>query len=126
LALDIGGYGLGLGIYGIALSMNVMAFVGLILALTFARQFVDIPITKTFAPPLIAGLIGVALHQGIAPYLLTLSPLIHFILGSLLFSTGYIFGLFLIERKTIMLEIQNILQAVKPTPRPLNGGEKQN
>ncbi|MFT5366744.1 MAG: teichuronic acid exporter [Candidatus Latescibacterota bacterium] len=116
LALDIDGYGLGLGIYGIALSMNVMAFVGLILALTFARQFVDIPITKTFAPPLIAGLIGVALHQGIAPYLLTLSPLIHFILGSLLFSTGYIFGLFLIERKTIMLEIQNILQAVKPTP----------
>ena len=105
-----------MGIYGIALSMNIMAFVGLILALIFARRFVDIPITKTFGPPLIAGLIGVACHQAIAPYLITVSPLAHFIIGSFLSSTGYIFGLFLTERKTIMLEIQNILQAVKPNP----------
>lgn len=113
LALDMGGYGLGLGIDGIAFSMNIMAFIGLILALMLARQFVDIPLTKTFAPPLIAGLIGVVIHQTTASYLMAFSPFIHFILGSLLFSIGYIFGLFLIERKTLILEIQNIVQAVK-------------
>jgi teichuronic acid exporter len=106
-----------MGIYGIALSMNIMAFIGLILALIYARKFVDIPITKTFGPPLIAGLIGVACHQAIAPSLITVSPLAHFIIGSFLFSTGYIFGLFLIERKTIMQEIQNIAHAIKPTSK---------
>ena len=116
LTLDMGGYGLNMGIQGITLSMNIMAFIGLILALILARQFVNIPITKTFAPPLIAGLIGVAIHQGATPYLTTLSPFAHFITGSFLFSTGYIFGLFLIERKTLMLEIQNIIKAVKPNP----------
>jgi len=114
-ALDMGGYGFSMGIYGIALSMNIMALLGLILALIFARQFVDIPILKTFAPPLIAGLIGATLHHLTTPYLAPLSPLIHFIGGSFLFSTGYIFGLFLIERKTLMLEIQNIIQAVRRT-----------
>ena len=113
-----------MGIYGIALSMNIMAFVGLILALIYARKFVDIPITKTFGPPLIAGLIGIACHQAIAPSLITTTPLAHFIIGSFLFSTGYIFGLFLIERKTIMLEIQNILHAIKPTPQSPKGEEQ--
>lgn len=114
-----------MGIYGIALSMNIMAFVGLILALIYARKFVDIPITKTFGPPLIAGLIGVACHQAIAPSLITVSPLAHFIIGSFLFSTGYIFGLFLIERKTIMLEIQNIVHAIKPNSSSTKGEEQK-
>jgi O-antigen/teichoic acid export membrane protein len=115
LALDVGGYGLSMGIYGISLSMNIMASVGLVFALIFARQFVDIPLAKTFGPPLLAGLMGVAMHQGLAPTLTALPPLAHFLLGSLLFSTGYIFGLFLIERRTLLLEIQNILHAVKGT-----------
>jgi teichuronic acid exporter len=114
-----------MGIYGIALSMNIMAFIGLILALIYARKFVDIPITKTFGPPLIAGLIGVACHQAIAPSLITVSPLAHFIIGSFLFSTGYIFGLFLIERKTIMLEIQNIVHAIKPNSSSTKGEEQK-
>ncbi len=114
-----------MGIYGIALSMNIMAFIGLILALIYARKFVDIPITKTFGPPLIAGLIGVACHQAIAPSLITVSPLAHFIIGSFLFSTGYIFGLFLIERKTIMQEIQNIVHAIKPNSSSTKGEEQK-
>jgi teichuronic acid exporter len=105
-----------LGIYGIALSMNIMALTGLILALVFARRFVDIPVIKSFGPPLIAGLAGVGCHQIVSPSLQSLSPLHHFIGGSLLFCTGYIFALFTIERKTILLEFQNVIQAVKRTP----------
>lgn len=113
-----------MGVYGIALSMNIMAFVGLILALALARKFVNIPIIKTFAPPLLAGLIGVGIHQAVSPHLIHLNSLYHFILGSFLFSIGYIFGLFLIERKTIMLEIQNVIQAIKPSP-PQDHGNTQ-
>ena len=43
---------------GIAISMNAIAIVGLILALILVRTHVDIPIAKTYAPPLIAAAIG--------------------------------------------------------------------
>lgn len=103
-----------MGVYGIALSMNISAFVGLGLALYLARHYVDIPIVKTFGPPLIAAAIGLGLHFFVTAHLSELSAWKEFLIGSAVFVLGYTAGLLFIERKTIVGEMKTITNAIKP------------
>ena len=98
---------------GIAISMNAIAIVGLILALILVRTYVDIPIAKTFAPPLIAAAIGTCLHFALAEWLNTLPILMGVLAGSTIFTTGYGTGLLIVERKTLINEIKTVIRAIK-------------
>lgn len=99
---------------GIAISMNAIAIVGLILALILVRAHVDIPIAKTYAPPLIAAAIGTGLHFASAKWLNTLPIPIGVLTGSAIFTTGYGTGLLIVERKTLIDEIKTVIRAIKP------------
>ena len=99
---------------GIAISMNAIAIVGLILALILVRAHVDIPIAKTYAPPLIAAAIGTGMHFASAEWLNTLPIPIGVLAGSAIFTTGYSIGLLIVERKTIIDEIKTVIRAIKP------------
>jgi len=98
---------------GIAISMNAIALVGLILALILVRTYVDIPIAKTYAPPLIAAAIGTGMHFASAEWLNTLPILIGVLAGSTIFTTGYGIGLLIVERKTLIDEIKTVIRAIK-------------
>ena len=98
---------------GIAISMNAIAIVGLILALILVRTHVDIPIAKTYAPPLIAAAIGTGLHFASAEWLNTLPIPIGVLAGSAIFTTGYGIGLLIVERKTLIDEIKTVIRAMK-------------
>ena len=103
-----------LGAIGIAISMNAIAIVGLILALILVRAYVDIPIAKTFVPPLIAAAIGTGMHFALAEWLNTLPIPIGVLAGSAIFTTGYGSGLLIVERKTLIDEIKTVIRAIKP------------
>ena len=98
---------------GIAISMNAIAIVGLIFALILVRAYVDIPIAKTFAPPLIAAAIGTGMHFACAEWLNTLPILMGVLAGSAIFTTGYGSGLLIVERKTLIDEIKTVIRAIK-------------
>ena len=98
---------------GIAISMNAIAIVGLILALILVRRYVDLPIAKTYAPPLIAAAIGTGMHFALAEWLNTLPILIGVLAGSAIFTTGYAIGLLLVERKTLIDEIKTVIRTIK-------------
>ena len=98
---------------GIAISMNIIAIVGLILALILVRAHVDIPIAKTFAPPLIAAAIGTGMHFASAEWLNTLPIPIGVLAGSAIFTTGYGSGLLIVERKTLIDEIKTVIRTVR-------------
>ena len=102
-----------MGAVGIAISMNAIAIVGLILALILVRAYVDIPIAKTFAPPLIAAAIGTGMHFASAEWLNTLPIPIGVLAGSAIFTTGYGSGLLIVERKTLIDEIKTVIRAIK-------------
>ena len=103
-----------MGAVGIAISMNAIAIVGLILALILVRAYVDIPIAKTFAPPLIAAAIGTGMHFASAEWLNTLPIPIGVLAGSAIFTTGYGTGLLIVERKTLIDEIKTVIRVIKP------------
>ena len=98
---------------GIAISMNAIAIVGLILALILVRTYVDIPIAKTFAPPLIAAAIGTGMHFACAEWLNTLPILMGVFAGSAIFTLSYSIGLLLVERKTLIDEIKTVIRTIK-------------
>ncbi len=98
---------------GIAISMNAIAIVGLIFALVLVRTYVDIPIVKTYAPPLIAAAIGTGMHFALAEWLNTLPIPIGVLAGSAIFITGYGTGLLVVERKTIIDEIKTVIRAIR-------------
>ena len=98
---------------GIAISMNTIAIIGLILALILVRSYVDLPIAKTYAPPLIAAAIGTGMHFALAEWLNTLPILMGVLAGSAIFTTGYSIGLLLVERKTLIDEIKTVIRAIK-------------
>ena len=102
-----------MGATGIAISMNAIAIVGLILALILVRTYVDIPIAKTYAPPLIAATIGTGMHFASTEWLNTLPTLMGVLVGSTIFTTGYAIGLLIVERKTIIDEIKTVVRAIK-------------
>ena len=102
-----------MGAIGIAISMNAIAIVGLILALILVRGYVDLPIAKTYAPPLIAATIGTGMHIACAEWLNTLPIPIGVLTGSAIFTTGYSIGLLIVERKTIIDEIKTVIRAIK-------------
>ena len=104
-------------IEGIAISMNIMALVGLIFALTLARNYVDVPIVQTFTPPIIAAAIGFSLHHISTSWLNTLPTLAGFIAGGTIFTIGYALGLLLVERKTLIVEINTVINTIKPGPQ---------
>ncbi|MYC16415.1 MAG: oligosaccharide flippase family protein [Gemmatimonadetes bacterium] len=101
-----------MGAVGIAISMNAIAIVGLILALILVRAYVDIPIAKTFAPPLIAAAIGTGMHFASTEWLNTLPIPIGVLAGSAIFTTGYGSGLLIVERKTLIDEIKTVIRAI--------------
>lgn len=105
-----------MGIVGIAISMNTMALIGLVFALNLARNYVDVPIVKTFAPPLIAAATGIGLHFAATGWLNTLPTLPAFIAGSALFAIAYALGLLIVERKTLLNEVETIIKTIRPTP----------
>lgn len=105
-----------MGVYGIAVSMNIMAIVGLVLALYQARRFVDVPIVKTFGPPIIAAVAGIGIRLPAESWLATLPTVWGFLIGAAIFCLGYAIGLLVVERKTILGEMQTIIQAIRPTP----------
>lgn len=98
---------------GIAISMNAIGLIGLILALILVRAYVDLPIAKTYAPPLIAAAIGTGMHFACAEWLNTLPILMGVLAGSAIFTTGYGTGLLIVERKTIIDEIKTVIRAIK-------------
>ena len=98
---------------GIAISMNAMAIVGLIFALILVRAYVDLPIAKTLAPPLIAAATGTGLHFASAEWLNTLPIPIGVLAGSAIFTTGYAMGLLIIERKTLIDEIKTVIRTIR-------------
>ena len=98
---------------GIAISMNAIAIVGLIFALILVRAYVDIPIAKTFAPPLIAAAIGTGMHFACAEWLNTLPILMGVLAGSAIFTLSYSIGLLAVERKTLIDEIKTVIRAIK-------------
>ena len=102
-----------LGIKGIAISLNAMAVIGLVLALVLARSHVDLPIAKTFAPPLIAAGIGTGLHIAAGAWLNALSTFMGVIAGGAIFTVGYAIGLLIAERKTLLLEIKTVVHAIR-------------
>ena len=102
-----------MGAIGIAISMNAIAIVGLILALILVRTHVDIPIAKTFAPPLIAAAIGTGMHFAFAEWLNTLPIPVGVLTGSAIFITGYGSGLLIVERKTLIDEIKTVIRAIR-------------
>ncbi|MCY3870422.1 MAG: oligosaccharide flippase family protein, partial [Gemmatimonadetes bacterium] len=99
---------------GIAISMNAIAIVGFIFALILVRAHVDLPIAKTFAPPLIAAAIGTGMHFASAEWLNTLPIPIGVLAGSAIFTTGYGSGLLIVERKTLIDEIKTVIRTIKP------------
>lgn len=101
------------GIAGIAVGLNAMAVGGLIYALVLARSYVDLPIAKTFAPPLIAAAIGTGLHVAAGAWLNALSTSMAVIAGSAIFTVGYAIGLLIAERKTLIREIKTVVHAIK-------------
>ncbi len=102
-----------MGIYGIVMSMNVMALVGLVMALILVRKYVDFPVSKTFAPPVIAAGVGMGLHVVSQGWLISLPVWMGFLSGSAIFLAGYGMGLLLTERKTLVAEIQTVVQSVR-------------
>ena len=106
-----------MGITGIAISLNATAVVGLIYALVLARPHVDLPIGKTFAPPLIAAALGTGLHVATAAWRDTLSTSMGVIAGGAIFVLGYGVGLLMAERKTLIREIKTVIHAVRHDPK---------
>ena len=98
---------------GIAISMNVIAIVGLILSLILVRTHVDLPIAKTFAPPLIAAAIGTGMHFACAEWLNTLPILMGVLAGSAIFTLSYGTGLLIVERKTLINEIKTVIRTIR-------------
>ena len=98
---------------GIAISMNAIAIIGLIFALILVRTYVDLPIAKIFAPPLIAAAIGTGLHFVLAEWLNTLPIMMGVLAGSAIFATGYGAGLLIVERKTLIDEIKTVIRTIK-------------
>ena len=99
---------------GIAISMNAIAFVGLILALIFVRTYVDIPIAKTLCSPTHrrSHWHGHALCQCRMAQHIASTPM-GVLAGSAIFTTGYGSGLLIVERKTLIDEIKTVMRAVK-------------
>ena len=102
-----------MGATGIAISMNAIAIIGLILALILVRTHIDLPIAKTYAPPLVAAAIGTGMHFALAEWLNTLPIPIGVLAGSAIFTTGYGIGLLIVERKTLIDEIKTVIRAIK-------------
>lgn len=107
-----------MGVTGTAISMNLMAFSGLILALRIVRKFTDFPIIKSFAPPLLAGVVGFTLHI-LGSSILTSFPLIiGVILGSTIFAVGYSATLLALEKETLLYEFKTVWNALKTSKNP--------
>ncbi len=103
----------GMGVIGIAISVNAMALVGLVFALMLLRAHVDLPLAKTFAPPLVAAALGAGLHMALAAWLNALPIPMGCVAGSAVFAMGYGVGLFTLERKTLIREIETVIHAIK-------------
>ena len=102
-----------IGIEGTAISMNLMALTGLILALRIARKFADFPILRSFGPPLLAAGAGLALRIVAASILTPLPPLSGALLGGMIFAIGYGATLLALEKEMLVNEFKTVWSALK-------------
>ncbi|MCZ6636329.1 MAG: polysaccharide biosynthesis C-terminal domain-containing protein, partial [bacterium] len=102
-----------MGIRGTALSMNITAGIGLILALWIARRYVEVPLFKTFFPPLISAAVGLGVRLAADSWITSLSSFSGFFFGGFLFTLGYGITLLALERNVIMNECKTVWQAIR-------------
>ena len=108
-----------LGVEGTAISMDVMALIGLALALRYTRKYVDLPLAPTFVPPLIAACVGLGVRLSVAEPIAHLPDLIEVIAGGLIFSLAYAAALFSIERRTLVEELRTVWTALRAGTDPV-------
>ena len=102
-----------LGIFGTAMGMNIMAVVGLVLAIRASRKFVTFPLARTFVPPILAGCSGVALRLMASSFLEPLPVWAEVIGGATLFTICYGATLLAIERAALLNEINTVWNALR-------------
>ena len=107
-----------LGIEGTALSMDLMALIGLVLALYFIRRYVDLPLASTFVPPLVAGCVGGVARLGVADAAARLPLPLAVITGGAIFSLAYAATLLALERRALLDELRTVWTALRAGPDP--------
>ncbi len=96
---------------GTALSIDLMAFVGIVLALRAATRHVDVPWGRAIVPPLLAGGAALAVRLAFADPIGDLSTLASLIVGSALLCLTYGIVLLILEGRELSDELQRLWSA---------------
>ncbi len=115
------------GVNGVAVAVDLMVVVGLVISLAQAKAHADFSVTRLFAAPTLAVMVGLAAAL-IAQQLLcgqtsgqTLCDNLWLtgLLKSGTFAAAFIMASLLIEREQIMETWQSVLRLLRPTEQPL-------
>lgn len=99
------------GTVGAAVSMDLAALVGLVLALRIASRSVDIPWFRAFAPPAAAAVVALGLRVWLSPTIAALPPLFSCVAGAGVLTVGYTGVLLALERGDLIEEIGRLRSA---------------
>ncbi len=97
-----------LGIEGTALSMNLTALIGVILALRRTTHCVEVPWVRTFVPPLLATGAAAAVRLSATGFVDRFPAPVALLTGAALFSLSYGIALLLLERRTLLNELRTL------------------
>lgn len=96
---------------GAAMSMGLMALVGIVLAFRAASRHVDIPWYRAFVPPLLAAGAAFAVRLAFADFVGSLPTLLSLIAGAILICSTYGLGLLVLEGRELREEFQRLWDA---------------
>ncbi|MDP6776742.1 MAG: polysaccharide biosynthesis C-terminal domain-containing protein, partial [Candidatus Latescibacteria bacterium] len=107
-----------LGVKGTALSMDVMAAVGIVLALRCASRYVDVPWIRSLAPPLLSAAAALVLRLTLSGPLARLPDLVGLLAGGAVFLVLYGAALLAMERRTLLDEFRTVWVSIRSGDDP--------
>ena len=105
------------GVVGTAISMDMMAILGLALATRAASGFVDIPWLRTLGLPLLAAAAALGVRLLTDPLTQSLPPFSSLVAGAAVFGATYAGALLLLERSALVEDIRSFKLAYARRPR---------
>ena len=107
-----------MGVEGTALAMGAMALCGVILALRRAARHVEVPLTRTFAPALLAAAAAAVVRLSAGDLLVQCTAPLALALGVALFSLCYAGALLALERGALLDELRTVRTILKDNREP--------
>ena len=101
------------GVDGTAMAMSLTVLVGTVFALRRSTRFVDVPWTRSLAPPLLAAAATTALRMAADSFIGTFPGLPALAIGSTLFLFAYASTLLALERRTLLNELATLISVLR-------------